>query len=61
MFTKSQRVVVVNPINFGGKSSWLNMEGTVKKVEHGWVHVSLDKATDKAPIPFKERELSVLG
>lgn len=60
MFKKNQRVVVTNPIDFGGKSSWKDWIGTVKKVEHGWVHVSLDQATDRSPVPFRERELTII-
>ena len=60
MFVKNQRVLVSNAINFGGKSGWTDMQGTVKKVEQGWVFVQLDEATDKSPVPFRKRELSLI-
>jgi len=60
MFVKKDRVWVSNAINFQGDSPWQGFIGTVKKLEPGWVHVTLDDVADKTPIPFRERELNLV-
>jgi len=60
MFVKKDKVLISNPINFGGPSSWKGMTGAVRKVEPGWVHVILNEVADKTPIPFREREVTLV-
>lgn len=57
---KSKDEVEVTSTIYGNACGFIGKSGKVTKAEYGWVHVSFPDLDDPEPIPFRERELTLL-